>query len=153
MGKRREGREAAVQYLFAHDLHGQPKPEDMSSFWDVHNARPGVRKYAEELIQGVLGDLPEIDRLLENVVQNFRIERLASVDRNILRLAIYELRNVKDVPTAVILNEAIEIAKTFGAGESGGFVNGVLDRLTAEIRGRAREVAPAAPTVPSPAAE
>lgn len=145
MGKRREGREAAVQYLFAHELHGEPSPEEREGFWSLHNAKPGAREYAESLILGTLSHQREIDDHLAAVLENFRIERLANVDRNILRLAVFELMQVEDVPAPVIINEAIEIAKKFGATESGGFVNGILDRLAARVRKAAPSKAPAAP--------
>lgn len=134
MGKRREGREAAVQYLFAHELHGEPSPEEREGFWGLHNARAGARDYAESLIRGTLSHQREIDDHLAAVLENFRIDRLANVDRNILRLAVFELMCVDDVPAPVIINEAIEIAKKFGATESGGFVNGILDRVAARVR-------------------
>jgi N utilization substance protein B len=134
MGKRREGREAAVQFLFAHELHSEHSLEEQSEFWDIHNAKASVRSYAESLIKGVLEHLEEIDGLIAPVVQNFRIERLANVDRNILRLGVYELLHVQDVPAPVIINEAIEIAKNLGAGESGSFVNGILHKIAQQVR-------------------
>jgi N utilization substance protein B len=136
MGKRREGREAAVQFLFAHDLHGEHSPEEQEAFWEIHNAKKSVRNHAETLIRGVLAHREEIDALITPVLQNFRLERLANVDRNILRLAVYELRHQPDVPAPVVLNEAIELAKSLGAGESGGFVNGILDQISKKIRPR-----------------
>lgn len=134
MGKRREGREAAVQFLFAHELHAEHSVEEQSEFWGIHNAKASVRAYAESLIKGVLEHLPQIDQIIVPVVRNFRIERLANVDRNILRLAIYELLYVPDVPAPVIINEAIEIAKNLGAGESGSFVNGILHKIAQQVR-------------------
>jgi N utilization substance protein B len=134
MGKRREGREAAVQFLFAHDLHGEHSPEEQEAFWEIHNAKPSVRRHAELLSRGVLTHRTEIDNVITPVLQNFRMERLANVDRNILRLAVYELLYEREVPVPVVLNEAIEIAKSLGAGESGGFVNGILDQIAKQTR-------------------
>ncbi len=136
MGKRREGREAAVQFLFAHELHSEHTLEEQDAFWGIHNAKTSVRAYAETLIRGVLAHLTEIDEVIEPIVQNFRIERLANVDRNILRLAVYELQHVPEVPAPVIINEAIEIAKNLGGNESGSFVNGVLHKIGQQIRPR-----------------
>ncbi len=136
MGKRREGREAAVQFLFAHELHSEHTLEEQDAFWTIHNAKTSVRTYAETLIRGVLAHLTEIDAVIEPIVQNFRIERLANVDRNILRLAVYELQHVSEVPAPVIINEAIEIAKNLGGNESGSFVNGVLHKIGQQIRPR-----------------
>ncbi len=134
MGKRREGREAAVQFLFAHDLHGEHTPEEQEAFWEIHSAKPSVREHAETLARGVLAHREEIDALIAPVLKNFRLERLAHVDRNILRLAVHELLHLPEVPAPVILNEAIEIAKSLGAGESGGFVNGILDQIARSTR-------------------
>ena len=140
MGLRREGREAAVQFLFAHELHqaaGNPSDEESRAFWDIHSAKRGARAFAENLIKGVIARLPEIDRHIAKATENFSIERLGNVDRNILRLAIYELMAVPDVPQPVVINEAIEIAKKFASAESASFVNGVLDRIGREVRPKA----------------
>jgi N utilization substance protein B len=136
MGKRREGREAAVQFLFANELQGEHSPEEQEAFWTVHNAKSSVRAYAETLIQGVLARTEELDALIEPVLENFRIQRLAVVDRNILRLAAYELVHVPEVPAPVVINEAIELAKSLGAGESGSFVNGILHKIAQKVRPR-----------------
>ena len=152
MGKRREGREAAVQFLFAHELHPEHTPEEQLQFWEIHNAKTSVRSYAETLIKGVLAHVEQIDALIEPVVQNFRIERLANVDRNILRVAVHELLNVPDVPAPVIINEAIEIAKNLGTSESGSFVNGVLHKIAQTVRPKTAAL-PADPPASEPLEE
>lgn len=134
MGKRREGREAAIQFLFARDMQGTEKPEDPEVFWTLHSARTSTRAFAESLINGVLKNQADIDGRITGLLENFRLERLAAVDRNVLRVATYELLHCPDVPAPVILNEAIDIAKALSAGESGSFVNGVLDRLAKALR-------------------
>ena len=137
MGLRRDGREAAVQYLFAHELHegtGKPTPEEIHGFWELHSAKGGARKFAEELTKGVLDNLEAIDARISDACTNFHISRLANVDRNILRLAVYELLHVTSLPAPIIITEAMEIAKKFGAPESAGFVNGVVDRIAREVR-------------------
>lgn len=139
MGKRREGREAAVQCLFADDLQGKVSEEARREFWELHSARPGARELAEAWVKGVHEKRGEIDELITSVLKNFSLERLAVVDRNILRLAVYELKFSDDLPAPVILNEAIEIAKALGDTESGGFVNGVLQKLSEMIRGQDSE--------------
>jgi N utilization substance protein B len=130
-GKRREGRQAAMQYLFAHDLHGAGEVSDTerNAFWDLHMAKNDVREYAERLIKGILTFREEIDSRIASVLQNFSFERLGTVDRNILRLAVYEMLHEQDVPRPVVINEAIEIAKAFGDTQTRVFVNGVLDRI------------------------
>ncbi|MBK8090446.1 MAG: transcription antitermination factor NusB [Verrucomicrobiaceae bacterium] len=134
MGKRREGREAAVQYLFSRDMHGGGDDSLLETFWSLHTAKPGTRQYAESLIQGVLKHQEAIDEHIRGSLVNFSFERLSTVDRNVLRLAVYELLHCPDVPPPVVLNEAIEVAKALSAGESGSFVNGVLDRLAKKLR-------------------
>lgn len=131
MGLRRDGREAAVQFLFASELHGQQpqSPEESAAFWDLHSAKRGAREYAEQLVRGVLEHREEIDRRIAAVAENYRLERIANVDRNVLRLAVYEILFTPDVPPPVAINEAIEIAKKFSAGESKSFVNGILDKI------------------------
>lgn len=127
-GKRREGRQAAVQYLFAHDLHGMVSDVERAAFWDMHMAKGVVRVYAEELVDGILANQGEVDQLISSVLENFSFERLGVVDRNILRLGVYEMLHT-DVPRPVVINEAIEIAGDFGDVKTRKFVNGVLDRL------------------------
>ncbi|WP_395718064.1 transcription antitermination factor NusB [Prosthecobacter sp.] len=134
MGKRREGREAAIQFLFARDMQGSEKPAEPEVFWTLHSAKASTRAFAESLINGVLQHQPDIDARIAELLQNFRMERLAAVDRNVLRVATYELLHCPDVPAPVILNEAIDIAKALSAGESGSFVNGVLDKLARTLR-------------------
>ncbi len=157
MGLRRDGREAAVQYLFAHELHtgsGTPSPEEVQGFWELHSAQKGARKFADELITGVLANLEEIDRHISAACTNFHISRLASVDRNILRLAVYELLKNTSLPVPIIITEAVEIAKKFGAPESSGFINGVVDRIARDVRKneppQPRKQPPAPPKAGSP---
>jgi transcription antitermination protein NusB len=142
MGRRREGREAAVQYLFAHEIQPAADAAGDDAFWSLHMAKKGARAYAEDLVKGVLAHLTEIDRCIESAVENYRMERLAAVERNILRVAVYELNHVSDAPPPVVINEAIEIAKKFGATESGGFVNGILDRIAKNNKAAATSAAP-----------
>ncbi len=153
MGKRREGREAAVQFLFAHDLgDGDPK-EDLPAFWTMRESPSAVRAFAENLILGTLEHRDEADRILMESVQNYQIHRIAAVDRNILRLAIFEMLHCAETPPVVAINEAIEIAKRFGSEESGRFVNGILDRIRGTITRPARtaDTTPGgAPAVPPP---
>ena len=131
-GKRREGRQAAVQYLFAHDVHGIVSDAERAAFWEMHMAKDIVRAYAEELVNGILSHQVEIDTLISSVLENFSFERLGVVDRNILRLGVYELLHT-DVPPPVIINEAIEIARDFGDIKTRQFVNGILDRVAKSL--------------------
>jgi N utilization substance protein B len=136
MGLRREGREAAIQLLFAHDLHegvGEKTDFEQKAFWDLHEGSEKVRALAEEMCAGTRARLKEIDEKLNEALHNFTTEKLADVDRNILRLAIYELM-ATEVPVPVIINEAVEIAKRFSTNTSGRFVNGTIDRLAKDLR-------------------
>lgn len=139
MGKRREGREAAVQFLYQLDLHGAAEAGDIGAFWDLRTG-PGssppaakTRAFTEQLIHGVLAHRAEIDARIVACTANYDLHRIAAVDRNILRVAIYELLHSLEVAPVIIINEAIEVAKKFGAEKSGGFVNGILDRIKKEL--------------------
>ena len=133
MGKRREGREAAVQFLFFRDLNPEAGPDSLDRFWKLCATSADARKFAAGLIDGVLEHQEGIDERIKAYVVNYDIHRIAAVDRSILRLALYEMLYREDVPPVVAINEAIEIAKRFGAEESGKFVNGILDRAKLDI--------------------
>jgi transcription antitermination protein NusB len=136
---RRRGREAAVQWLYASEAEGQlPTGQDCANFWQLCVAKPAGRQFAEKIVNGVLQHLEHIDSQLADSIQNYELGRLAAVDRNILRVGTYELLFAEDIPTKVVINEAVEIAKTFGSTESGRFVHGVLD----EIRRRNESTGP-----------
>ena len=129
MGERRRARELALQMLYRHELAAASVESMLEDFDELRRAPERVREFALHLVRGTLGRLPEIDAELSEQTTNWRLERLAAVDRNILRLAAYELLYEPDTPPAVVIDEAIEIAKRFGADESARFVNGVLDGL------------------------
>ena len=146
MGKRREGREAAVQFLYQFDVNRQPVEESLVFFWQLRSG-PGkadtsakTKAFTEELVKGVARHLIEIDASISKCTANYEIHRIAVVDRNILRVGIYEMLHCRDVPPVVCINEAIEVAKKFGSEESGRFVNGILDRVRADLPRDARKV-------------
>ena len=130
-----------MQYLFAHDVHGDVSDVERNAFWELHSASINVRKHAENLVRGILTHREEIDACITERLENFRFERLGTVDRNILRLAVYEMLHAKDVPVAVAINEAIEIAKLFGDTQTRSFVNGVLDKIARNLPGKAARAA------------
>jgi N utilization substance protein B len=139
MGKRREGREAAIQFLFQQDLHaGDAEKPSLQDFWQLRTATKKIQEFSAELIDGILANQPAIDEQIKKYVANYDIGRIGAVDRNILRLAIYEMLFCKDIPPVVSINEAIEIAKRYGSEDSGRFVNGVLDRLRHDLPRPAR---------------
>ncbi len=129
MGARSTAREAALQMLFALDASGAPAERIIADFWRETAGDAEGRSYADELVRGIAESLEATDALIRNASKNWRLERMTRVDRNVLRLGAWELSHRTDVPRAVILDEAVEIAKAFGTEESGAFVNGVLDRI------------------------
>ena len=134
-GERRKAREVALQFLYQLDLNGDddPTPHD-KEFWARHPVDEDTRVFAEALVRGTKSNQAKIDHALSQFAEHWDIERMAVVDRNILRLAVYELLWTADVPPKVAINEAIEIAKKFGTKESSRFINGLLDRIHKEVR-------------------
>jgi N utilization substance protein B len=137
MGARHSGREAALQMLFQLEASGAGAEEVITLFWRSFDADadPEGRPYAEEVLRGVASMRDELDKLISAASANWRLERMTRVDRNVLRLGAWELAHRSDVPAAVTLDEAVELAKAFGTEDSGAFVNGVLNRI-AETVGR-----------------
>ena len=135
MGARHTGREAALQMLFQMEAAGAGADDVILLFWRNFEAEPEGRAYADEAVRGIEGDLAAIDLKIAGASAHWRLERMARVDRNVLRLGTWELVKRSDVPRAVILDEAVELAKSYGTEESSSFVNGVLDKI-AEGLGR-----------------
>ena len=131
MGHRRQSRELALQFLYGRgmDRSGTPIEEAMTDFWNTNRASEGVRQFATDLVKGTLDNLDRIDNIIREHATNWKLDRIALVDKNILRLAIYELNYRDDIPPAVTINEAVEIAKKFSTPQSGKFVNGILDKV------------------------
>jgi len=165
MGKRREARERAVQFLFQHDLN-PPESLDraLNEFWDTQRAaaiagekgpatwgqpvelppptadEAAMRLFADPLIRGALEHRDSIDECIKGHAKNWEFHRIAAVDRNIMRLAIYEMLYRDDIPPIVSINEAVDIAKKFSTQDSGKFVNGILDKVRSELMRPARDV-------------
>jgi transcription antitermination protein NusB len=165
MGKRREARERAIQFLFQHDLN---PPEDLSAalehFWESQRAAAiaedkgaanwgqpvelppataeelAIRQFADPLIRGTLEHRDEADGIIKKYAKNWELHRIAAVDRNVLRLAIYEMMHRDDIPPIVSINEAVDVAKKFSTQDSGKFVNGILDKVKGELMRPARIV-------------
>ena len=145
MGTRRRAREFALQILYQLDVQEQLSDDQaIGIFWRNFAATAEaegatatdlgeIQPFAEKLVRGVREHLAEIDAQIQGASKNWRLERMARVDRNLLRLALYELKYVDDVPAKVAINEAIEIAKRYGTNESSAFVNGILDRCREEL--------------------
>jgi len=132
-GARSTAREAALQLLYALEASGEPEAHVLRNFWRETPGDPEGRQYAEDLFSGALARQAEIDERIRAASDNWRVERMSRVDRNVLRLGTYELMARPDVPRAVIIDEAIELAKRYGSEGSGKFVNGVLERVATEL--------------------
>jgi N utilization substance protein B len=135
VGKRRKSRELALQCLYELDQRGPAgAPPDFAEFWARHPTGPEVREFTEELVRGARAHQPKIDELIARYAENWSPDRIAVVDRNILRQGIFELLWSSDVPPKVVINEALEVAKRFSTQESSRFINGILDRVRKEFR-------------------
>jgi len=137
-GARRSGREAALQMLFQMEASETPPEETIALFWRNFESEPEGKPYADEIVRGVTEHRAAIDAAISNASENWRIERMTRLDRNLLRLGTFELMKRADVPSPVILDEAVELAKTFGTADSSVFINGVLARIAREL-GRDKE--------------
>ena len=139
MGIRRNSREAVLQFLFQDDFKGFEEGFDLNSgqrftdFCSLYDVQKKARPYAVELLEGVYAERFTVDAEIRKYATNWRLERIAVVDRNILRIAVYEMICSKSVPPEVAINEAVEIAKRFCANESPAFINGVLDAVKAGL--------------------
>jgi N utilization substance protein B len=133
MGARSSGRESALQMLFAMEAGGGSAERVIAAYWRETPGEAEGRDYADRTVRGVAGALHKVDESIRKASTNWRLERMARVDRNVLRLGAFELIESRDIPRAVILDEAVELAKRFGSEESGAFVNGVLDRLANDV--------------------
>lgn len=130
MGLRREGRENAVQALYAIELSPAQPREAIHLFWESDRFKPAAKAFAQELLTGLLDKSSELDERISAKSPNWSISRMAKIDLAIIRLAAYELIYRDDIPKNVTINEAIEIAKKFGSEESPAFVNGILDEIS-----------------------
>ncbi|MGI8604202.1 MAG: transcription antitermination factor NusB [Verrucomicrobiales bacterium] len=148
MSPRREGREAAIQFLYSLDQNPEPNASDLELFWSIHQASPKARAFAKTMVTGLLPHLPQIDGKIRGALQNWDFGRLEVVDRNVLRVAIYEMFHCPETPPIVAINEAIELAKRLGTPDSARFVNGVLDQLKTALTRPLRTAAerPGSPT-------
>ena len=135
MATRRDAREWALQIVFSLDLNAKAELDWLLADFFSENPKKDLknRAFAEKLVRGVYAEQPTIDAIISKYAQHWSITRMAAVDRNVLRIALYELLFCPDVPPAVVINEAIDLAKYFSNAESGRFVNGILDRVRCEL--------------------
>jgi N utilization substance protein B len=137
--KRRKAREYALQILFQLDIRKEkPSAAVLKHFWAEYDPDDEVKAFSEEIVRGTYKHIARINDLLHQCAKNWSLDRMAVVDRNVLRMAVYEFLYRIDIPTSVTINEAIEIAKKYGTDDSGAFVNGILDRV-ARLTGKLDE--------------
>jgi N utilization substance protein B len=143
--KRRKAREYALQFLYGIDLVALDPEEQkkydlfrgLDEFWKGADEKdPNVKTFAEDLIKGVIKHLDDINPLIQKTVDKWKLLRMAAIDRNIIRVAVYEILFRDDIPDAVSINEALEIAKRFSTAESAAFINGILDRISKDFKGK-----------------
>lgn len=115
--------------LFQYDMSGNAPETIVVTFEDLHKVKPPVRDFAVRLFEGTIRNIEQIDRMVVEQADNWRLERMAVVDRNIIRMSVYEFMHEDETPKLVIIDEAIEIAKKFGTQKSGQFINGILDGI------------------------
>ncbi|MGC4114356.1 MAG: transcription antitermination factor NusB [Myxococcales bacterium] len=135
-GSRSRGRERALQALYQVDLAKAEPMDALANAWKAEETEAidkEAQAFAEQLVKGVCAHLSDLDQKIESISHNWRVERMAKVDRNVLRLAVYELLYTPETPRKVVLNEAVELAKIFGSDESGAFVNGILDKVAGSM--------------------
>jgi transcription antitermination protein NusB len=135
MGTRTKARECAFQMLYQWDVTREPMDRVAGLFWQVRTSTPETQAMAERLARGGQAEVERLDEAIAAASTNWRFERIAAVDKNILRIAAYELMKEPQTPSRVIIDEAVEMAKRFGEADSPPFVNGVLDAVMRKVRG------------------
>jgi transcription antitermination protein NusB len=133
MGIRRDARECALQMMYEYDVGRHSREDILRTFWQMNEHPEKVRDFANQLFDGTIQRLKEIDKVIQQHTKNWRLNRMAVIDRNVLRLAVFEFLSGGKTPETVIINEALEIAKKFSTQESAQFVNGILDSIKTEI--------------------
>lgn len=132
MRKRTQARVLALKFLYQVDITKEDFSSALETFWQKHKVRRPVKEFTMQIIQGTLTNLRQIDSVISKYAQNWRLKRMAVIDRNILRLGCFELLFLEDIPPKVSINEAVELAKKYGDVESSKFVNGILDKIRKE---------------------
>jgi transcription antitermination protein NusB len=133
MGPRHQGRELALKALYRIDICGGASNDDLTALFESFPAEESARRFAVQLVEGVRREQPALDKHLADALEHWSVKRLSRVDHNVMRIALYELLKMDDIPTRVTIDEAIELAKCYGDVESGRFVNGVLDEVAGRL--------------------
>ena len=129
MGARRKARELALQMLFQYDMSANPPDQITETFEELQKSKPGTREFATRIFLGTIEHMPKIDEMIQAQAENWRLSRMAAVDRNIIRMSIYEFLHEQETPKLVIIDEAIEIDKKYVTQKSSQFINGILDGI------------------------
>lgn len=143
MGSRRRSREIALQILFQMEVIQVSPEEGLNLYYEMaernedreFNAPDSLRPFAELLVQGVFSHKTDIDQMIRSASEHWRLERMSFVDRNILRIALYEMLHCPDIPPKVSINEAVDLGKSYGSGDSSAFINGILDHVLTLLYG------------------
>ena len=145
MGIRRRSRELAMQALFYMDINNSSSQEMIERFCENFSHPPKTRAFFLKLVNGVIATGPEIDALIERFSKNWQISRMSLVDRNVIRIAVYELLFCLDIPSKVTINEALDISKKYSTPKSSSFINGILDHIHHTIRKQEKQKTRGAP--------
>jgi N utilization substance protein B len=129
MGARRKARELVLQMLYQFDVSGNEPDAIIGTFDDLQNSKPNTREFAVRVFKGTVENMQKIDDMIQAQSENWRMARMAVIDRNIIRMSVYEFLHEDETPKLVIIDEAIEIAKKFGTQKSSQFINGILDGI------------------------
>ncbi len=134
MGSRRAGREAAMRILYSMEFSSQSADQSAADYWLEHKVSDQLRDFTMTMVNGVNEARAELDAIISSASDNWPVARMADIDKNILRIAAWELKEHPEIPTPVIIDEAIEMAKQYAAPDSASFINGILGRIQKEIR-------------------
>ena len=134
MGQRRKAREETLRILFRLEFESTQVEKTLNQYWENKKASEEIKEYCNWLVNGIISNQPKIDNIIQQVSEHWRISRMAIVDRNILRMAVFELVYEENIAPAIVINEAIEIAKKYSGDEAATFVNGVLDAIRKSLK-------------------
>lgn len=134
MGRRRKAREDTLRILFRLEFENKQIEKTLDQYWKSKKASEEIKEYSTWLVNGVISDQAKIDNIIQQVSEHWRISRMALVDRNILRMAVFELLYEENIAPAIVINEAIEIAKKYSGDEAATFVNGILDAIRKDLK-------------------
>ncbi len=136
MGRRRKAREETLRILYRLEFDNKPLEETLNQYWENKKTNQAAREYSSWLVNGIISHHKKIDTVIQNASEHWRLSRMALIDRNILRMAVFELLYEENIEPAVIINEAIEIAKAYSGDEAANFVNGVLDAIRKRLKNK-----------------